>query len=115
MTKQQCETCMEWFEDSELDAHLQRHLEEALLSDEEREQLRLKCPICNGLEFERESGSLEGSWLGQTRHKMVLMICRKCSLVLPFYEGRTLLGWIGTRKFRGVPMEPVRGKDSASE
>ena len=115
MTKQQCETCMEWFEDSELDAHLQRHLEEPVRSDEERQQPRLKCPICNGLEFERESGSLEGSWGGLTRHKMVLMICRKCSLVLPFHEGRTFFGWIGTRKFRGVPMEPAREKESVSE
>jgi len=73
---------MEWFEDSELDPHLQRHLEEAVLSDEEREQLRLKCPICNGLEFERESGSLEGSWGGLTRHKMVLIICRRTKVNL---------------------------------
>ncbi len=26
MTKQQCQICMEWFEDSELDAHLNEHI-----------------------------------------------------------------------------------------
>ncbi len=26
MTKEQCQTCMEWFEDSELDAHLNDHI-----------------------------------------------------------------------------------------
>jgi hypothetical protein len=56
VTKEQCLTCGEWFEDSELDAHLSEHLKDEPESEEQVEQLPLKSPLRQGSEFDRESG-----------------------------------------------------------
>ncbi len=55
MTKEQCLTCGEWFEDSELDAHLSEHLKDEPESEEQVEQLPLKSPLRQGAEFDREA------------------------------------------------------------
>jgi hypothetical protein len=47
----------------------------------------LRCPLCGGLEFERQQGRMDSRW-GITSHKLVLMICQQCRLVLQFSAGR---------------------------
>jgi hypothetical protein len=47
----------------------------------------LRCPLCQGMEFEREQGRIDSRW-GFTSHKLVLMICTRCGLVLQFSAGR---------------------------
>src|SRR3989442_8022234 len=102
MTKQQCETCGGWFEDPELDAHLNQHATQPDTADTANQLSlnSLKCPLCGGTEFERESGSIEGSWGGLSRHRIVLIVCRKCLFMMPFQEGRSLYGWWGSQKQR---------------
>jgi hypothetical protein len=62
MTKEQCLTCGEWFEDSDMDAHLSEHLKEPESEEqvgpesEQVEQLPLKSPLRQGAEFDRQSG-----------------------------------------------------------
>ncbi len=48
---------------------------------------QLRCPVCGGTEFEREEGRIDSRW-GMTSHKLVLMICVQCGLVLQFSAGR---------------------------
>ena len=48
---------------------------------------RLECPLCHGTEFDQEQGRMDSRW-GITSHKLVLMICRRCGLVLQFSAGR---------------------------
>jgi hypothetical protein len=48
---------------------------------------KLTCPVCGGTEFEREKGRMDSRW-GLTSHKLVLMICQRCRLVLQFSAGR---------------------------
>lgn len=47
----------------------------------------LRCPLCGNTDFERQQGRMDSRW-GLTSHKMVLMICRRCRLVLQFSAGR---------------------------
>ena len=49
----------------------------------------LKCPLCGGVEFEKQKGRMDSRW-GLTSHKLVLMICLGCRLVLQFSAGRGL-------------------------
>ena len=51
------------------------------------ESAHLRCPVCGGTEFDREEGRMDSRW-GITSHKMVLMICVRCRLVLQFSAGR---------------------------
>ena len=48
---------------------------------------RLTCPLCQHTEFDREQGRMDSRW-GITSHKLVLMICKRCGLVLQFSAGR---------------------------
>jgi hypothetical protein len=48
---------------------------------------KLTCPVCGGTEFDQEQGRMDSRW-GLTSHKMVLMICRRCRLILQFSAGR---------------------------
>ena len=54
---------------------------------EESAKRALKCPLCGGLEFAQEQGRMDSRW-GLTSHKLVLMICQTCGLVLQFSAGR---------------------------
>jgi len=99
----QCDICKKWFDDSILDAHL---LDHAGAQVERKGLPTLKCPLCGGVEFSRESGSFQGSW-GQSRHKLVLAICQKCHLVLPFYEGRSIFGFAGNRNSNSEDIREV--------
>ena len=54
---------------------------------EEQAKRRLQCPICEGMSFDQEQGRMDSRW-GLTSHKLVLMICRQCGLVLQFSAGR---------------------------
>jgi hypothetical protein len=47
----------------------------------------LKCPLCDGTEFETQRGRMDSRW-GITSHKLVLKICQRCRLVLQFSAGR---------------------------
>ena len=54
---------------------------------EEASKPVLKCPLCEGAEFDRQQGRMDSRW-GITSHKLVLQICRRCGLVLQFSAGR---------------------------
>ena len=47
----------------------------------------LRCPLCGGMTFDRQQGRMDSRW-GITSHKLVLMICQQCGLVLQFSAGR---------------------------
>jgi RNase P subunit RPR2 len=53
------------------------------------ERKGLVCPLCKGTEFERQEGKMDSRW-GVTAHKMTLMICKKCGLIMSFSKGRTI-------------------------
>jgi hypothetical protein len=54
---------------------------------EEQAKKRLVCPLCEGTSFDRQKGRMDSRW-GLTSHKLVLMICQRCGLVLQFSAGR---------------------------
>ena len=54
---------------------------------QEADEAKLTCPVCGGTEFDQEQGRMDSRW-GLTSHKMVLMICRRCRLILQFSAGR---------------------------
>jgi len=54
---------------------------------EDEAKQRLVCPLCQGTDFDREQGRMDSRW-GMTSHKLVLMICERCGLVLQFSAGR---------------------------
>ena len=54
---------------------------------EEQAKQRLACPLCQGTAFDRQQGRMDSRW-GLTSHKLVLMICQRCGLVLQFSAGR---------------------------
>ena len=56
---------------------------------EEQARPVLKCPLCDSVEFDQEEGRMDSRW-GLTSHKLVLMVCRRCGLVLHFSAGRSL-------------------------
>ena len=56
-------------------------------AEQEAGKRRLTCPVCGGTEFDKEQGRMDSRW-GITSHKLVLMICRRCRLVLQFSAGR---------------------------
>jgi uncharacterized protein len=56
-------------------------------AEEGAREAKLVCPLCAGIEFDKEEGRLDSRW-GMTSHKLVLMICRRCRLVLQFSAGR---------------------------
>jgi len=62
MTKRQCKTCGEWFDDSIFDIHLQEHLQEPVGEEKERPQPELRCPLCNGTEFDQETSFVKKSF-----------------------------------------------------
>ena len=47
----------------------------------------LKCPLCDGTQFDQQQGRMDSRW-GLTSHKLVLKICKRCGLVLHFSAGR---------------------------
>jgi predicted nucleic-acid-binding Zn-ribbon protein len=48
-----------------------------------------KCPLCGGQEFQKEEGRLDSKW-GMTNHKLILLICQQCRLVMSFYDKRSI-------------------------
>jgi uncharacterized protein len=58
--------------------------------EEQQRQGRLPvCPLCGGDQFSKEEGRLDSKW-GFTSHKMILLICEQCQLVLHFYNGNSI-------------------------
>ena len=49
----------------------------------------LKCPLCQNTEFEKQEGKMDSKW-EFTAHKITLMICKNCQLILSFSKGRTI-------------------------
>ncbi len=47
------------------------------------------CPICGNNTFRQERGKIDSEW-GLTAHKVTLLVCERCSFVLPFYDGNTI-------------------------
>ena len=54
---------------------------------EESARRQLVCPLCDGRDFDRQQGRIDSRW-GITSHKIVMMICRNCGLILQFSAGR---------------------------
>ena len=54
---------------------------------DERSRPVLRCPLCQGTEFDTQRGRLDSRW-GITSHKVVMKICQRCGLVLQFSAGR---------------------------
>ena len=50
---------------------------------------QLKCPLCGGVDFEKQEGKMDSKW-GLTAHRVTLMICTTCRLVMTFSKGRTI-------------------------
>jgi predicted nucleic-acid-binding Zn-ribbon protein len=49
--------------------------------------LELVCPLCANKEFREEQGRLPA---GFGHHRMTLMVCTQCNLVLHFYKKRSM-------------------------
>lgn len=49
------------------------------------ETRQLRCPLCDGVQFQREEARQDSRW-GWTSHRMTLMICQRCRYVLHFYD-----------------------------
>jgi hypothetical protein len=47
------------------------------------------CPLCGNQSFEREEGKIDSKW-GMTAHRVILLICDRCRLVLTFYDGNSI-------------------------
>ena len=56
-------------------------------AEQDARNAQLTCPVCGGTQFERQQGRMDSRW-GMTSHKLVLMICQRCRLVLQFSAGR---------------------------
>ena len=50
---------------------------------------QLACPLCHGIEFDRQQGRLDSRW-GFTSHRMTMMICRRCRYILHFYDSHSI-------------------------
>jgi hypothetical protein len=50
---------------------------------------QLTCPLCKNTEFEKQEGKMDSKW-GFTAHKITLMICKNCRLIMSFSKGRTI-------------------------
>ncbi len=50
---------------------------------------RPQCPLCGNAEFQREEGKIDSKW-GATAHKVIILICLRCSHILLFSGGRTI-------------------------
>ena len=47
------------------------------------------CPMCGNGTFRQEGGKIDSQW-GITAHKVLLLVCERCSYVVQFYEGNTI-------------------------
>lgn len=56
-------------------------------AEQDAKRATLTCPVCGSTDFDREQGRMDSRW-GLTSHKLVLMICQRCRLVLQFSAGR---------------------------
>ncbi len=92
LSKQRCQVCKKWFEEEELDAHLNEHLESP---SDEHGRPALRCLVCDivmdayyGVPF-RVGGTgpamrvLIGEWaeLGEEPIPIDLFVCRKCGRI----------------------------------
>jgi len=101
MAKSRCTTCGQWFEDSELDDHLNQHLSEP--AEPTSNPTELKCPDCQtaieayyGVPF-RVGGTgprmrlLIGAWaeLGEEPIPIDLYVCPQCGRMEQFANKKT--------------------------
>src|SRR2546430_2701268 len=101
MTKSRCETCGQWFEDDEIDAHLNMHLDEP--AEPTPEPTEMKCPDCQsgmegffGVPF-RVGGTgpgmrlLIGAWaeLGEEPVPIDTYVCPQCGRMLQYANKAT--------------------------
>ena len=102
MGKSQCNVCGRWFDDSELDDHLNQHLE-APVEELGTTQIHLKCPTCEkvmdayySVPF-RVGGTgpgmrlLIGAWaeLGEEPIPIDLYVCPLCGRIEQFANKKT--------------------------
>jgi predicted nucleic-acid-binding Zn-ribbon protein len=50
---------------------------------------QLFCPLCRGTEFDRHEARQDTRW-GITSHRILMMVCRRCSYILHFYRHRSI-------------------------
>ena len=113
MVKSQCNVCGLWFEDRDLDEHLNQHLNES--NEQTKTEEGLKCPTCDiqmeayfGVPF-RVGGTgpgmrlLIGAWaeLGEEPIPIDLFVCAKCGQMRFFATQKTR-----DRLKRAAPHEP---------
>ncbi len=110
MAKSRCGTCGEWFEDDELDEHLETHLEEP--EPPVGEQVPLKCPDCKiDTEAYRQvpfrvgrgdtaSRLLFGVWAELDRDPLLidLYVCPQCGKIQQFASEKTRSRLRGTSR-----------------
>jgi len=56
---------------------------------DESGQIRLKCPVCDCVDFEMQESRQNGRW-GLTSHRMTLYICGECRYVLHFHDAHSI-------------------------
>jgi len=113
LAKSQCEVCKLWFEDEDLDAHLNKHLGDPT-GRVGTDQVELKCSTCNidmdayyGVPF-RLGGTgpikrvVLGEWaeLGEEPVPIDMFVCSQCGRVQLFPREKTrskLRRMVGTR------------------
>jgi uncharacterized protein len=47
------------------------------------------CPLCGNATFRQEEGKFDSAW-GLTAHRVLMLVCERCSYILTFYEGNTI-------------------------
>ncbi len=101
MTKSRCETCGQWFEDDEIDGHLNTHLDEP--AEPASEPTEMKCPDCQtGMEayysvpFRVGRGDIAtrllfGVWAELDREPVLmdLYVCPQCGRILQYANKAT--------------------------
>ncbi|MFX0086713.1 MAG: zinc-ribbon domain-containing protein [Candidatus Hodarchaeota archaeon] len=53
------------------------------------ENLVLRCSLCNGQDFAKDSGRLDSKW-GFTSFKVIMLSCRRCGHIELFNKGRSI-------------------------
>jgi ribosomal protein L40E len=53
------------------------------------ENLVLRCSLCSGQDFAKDSGRLDSKW-GWTSFKVIMLSCRRCGHIELFNKGRSI-------------------------
>lgn len=101
MAKSQCDTCGQWFEDSELDDHLNSHMDEP--SEPASKPIQRECPDCRtvmdayyGVPFKigrsDPAARLLLGWVSELGDDPIIIdlyVCPQCGRILQFANQKT--------------------------